>query len=82
MAGIVYHQSNSIGEHQRKLALYSIDCMRKLLLNHYVNNEWIFSRLDEARAAEMRDDEDFWTLPSSIAQKRSNIFQSATDRSF
>lgn len=70
MIGIAYHRPNSTEEHQRKFALYSIDCMRKLLLNHYMNNEWIFSRLDEARAAEMRDDEDFWTISSSLPSKR------------
>ena len=53
-----YHSNNS----PKKIALYSIDCVRKLLLNHYVNNEFIFERLDEARAAEIKDDQDFWEI--------------------
>jgi hypothetical protein len=47
----------------KKFALYSIDCVRKLLLNHHFNNEFIFERLDEAREAEMKDDQDFWEIP-------------------
>jgi hypothetical protein len=57
-----YNTKNSFHEYQRKIALYSIDCVRKLLLNHHFNNEFIFERLDEAREAEMKDDQDFWEI--------------------
>lgn len=73
MTGISSYRSGSSAEHQRKFALYSIDCMRKLLLNHRINNEWIFERLDEARAAEMKNDDDFWEI-SSMENKRMKIF--------
>ncbi|CAF0747660.1 unnamed protein product [Rotaria sordida] len=56
--------------HEIKIALYSIDCVRKLLLNHHCNNEFIFERLDEAREAEMKDDQDFWEV---LQQKQSLI---------
>ncbi|UJR27801.1 hypothetical protein I4U23_009071 [Adineta vaga] len=54
-------------EHDTKIALYSIDCVRKLLLNHHFNNEFLFERLDEAREAEMKDDQEFWELFSSTS---------------
>ena len=73
MLGISYHRSDSTSVHQRKFALYSIDCTRKLLLNHRVDNEWIFERLNEARAAEIKDEQDFWEI-LPIENKRWNVF--------
>jgi len=67
-----YNTKNSFYEHQRKIALYSIDCVRKLLLNHHCNNEVIFERLDEAREAEMKDDEEFWEISQQIENKKLN----------
>jgi hypothetical protein len=58
MIAIHYHRSNS----SKQIALYSIDCVRKLLLNHHFNNEFIFERLDDAREAEMKDDQEFWEI--------------------
>ena len=51
--------------YETKIALYSIDCVRKLLLNHRFDNEFLFERLDEGREAEMKDDSDFWEASSS-----------------
>ena len=51
---------------QTSIALYSIDCVRKLLLNHGLVNPFIFDRLDEAREAEMKQDTEFWQLPSQV----------------
>ena len=61
-----YNTKTSFQGHEIKIALYSIDCVRKLLLNHHVNNEFIFERLDEAREAEMKDDQDFWEVPQQV----------------
>jgi len=75
MTLVNYNRKNSLYEHQTKIALYSIDCVRKLLLNHHVNNEFIFERLDEAREAEMKGDEDFWDISqneSLIENKKLN----------
>jgi DNA-dependent RNA polymerase auxiliary subunit epsilon len=63
---INYNTKNLVREHQSKIALYSIDCVRKLLLNHHFNNEFIFELLDEAREAEMKDDQDFWEVPQQV----------------
>lgn len=70
MGLIDYNKKNCLYEYQKKLALYSIDCVRKLLLNHHLNNEFIFERLDEARQAEMKNDQDFWEISSQV----NNIF--------
>jgi hypothetical protein len=68
MTSVNYNMKDSICEHQIKIALYSIDCVRKLLLNHHINNEFIFERLDEAREAEMKDDQDFWEITEQVAK--------------
>ncbi|CAF3583673.1 unnamed protein product [Adineta steineri] len=60
---ISYNTKNSSDGYESKIALYSIDGVRKLLLNHHFDNEYIFDRLDEAREAEMKDDQDFWEIP-------------------
>ncbi|CAF1378537.1 unnamed protein product [Rotaria magnacalcarata] len=64
MASINDNRKTSSHGYETKIALYSIDCVRKLLLNHHFVNEFIFERLDEAREAEMKDDQDFWEIPS------------------
>lgn len=51
--------------YETKIALYSIDCVRKLLLNHRFDNEYLFERLDEGREAEMKEDSDFWEASPS-----------------
>ncbi|CAF1629926.1 unnamed protein product, partial [Adineta ricciae] len=51
--------------YETKIALYSIDCVRKLLLNHRFDNEFLFERLDEGREAEMKEDSDFWETSTS-----------------
>jgi hypothetical protein len=61
-----YNTKTSLHRHEMKIALYSIDCVRKLLLNHHLNNEFIFERLDEAREAEMKDDQEFWEVPQRV----------------
>jgi hypothetical protein len=48
------------------IALYSIDCTRKLLIHHNYQHETIFDQLDEAREAEMKHDEDFWTRTDQV----------------
>ncbi|CAF1286216.1 unnamed protein product [Adineta ricciae] len=64
--------------YETKIALYSIDCVRKLLLNHRFDNEFLFERLDEGREAEMKEDLDFWEVSSSqqnyfsVDSKKSN----------
>lgn len=42
------------------IALYSIDCVRKLLIIYGYKKNFIFDRLDEARIAEAKNDEEFW----------------------
>ncbi|CAF4512427.1 unnamed protein product, partial [Rotaria socialis] len=64
MTSINDNRKTSLRGNETKIALYSIDCVRKLLLNHHLVNEFIFERLDEAREAEMKDDQDFWEIPS------------------
>lgn len=66
MASIDEIWKKSIHRQEIKIALYSIDCVRKLLLNHHVDNDFIFARLDEAREAEMSNDQEFWELSSQI----------------
>lgn len=63
---INYNQKNSANEYQKKFALYSIDCVRKLLLNHRVDNEWLFEQLDQAREAEIKNDQEFWDLSIQV----------------
>ncbi|CAF4596385.1 unnamed protein product [Rotaria sp. Silwood1] len=73
------HRKKNFHGHEIKIALYSIDCVRKLLLNHHCNNEFIFERLDEAREAEMKDDQDFWEIPQqnhSLIEKKKFIEES------
>ena len=48
------------------IALYSIDCVRKLLLSRHYDNKTVFARLDEAREAEMRRDDDFWKSSQEV----------------
>ena len=66
MTLVNYNTNNSFHGHQMKIALYSIDCVRKLLLNHHFNHEFIYERLDEAREAEMRNDQDFWEVSEQV----------------
>lgn len=63
---VTYNTKAAPHGHETRIALYSIDCVRKLLLNHCLNSEALFERLDEAREAEMKDDEDFWQPPASL----------------
>lgn len=66
MSLVKYHSKESSRARSSNVALYSIDCVRKLLLNHRFNNEFIFDQLDLAREAEMKHDEDFWTWPEQV----------------
>jgi hypothetical protein len=49
-----------------RIALYSIDCVRKLLINHRCFDPIVFDRLDEARAAEMKHEDDFWSKHEQV----------------
>jgi hypothetical protein len=66
MTLVNYKTKNSISENEIKIALYSIDSVRKLLLNHQIDSEGIFERLDEAREAEMKDDQEFWEISEQV----------------
>ena len=72
MSLVKYHSKESASARSSKIALYSIDAVRKLLLNHRFNNEFIFDQLDLAREAEMKNDEEFWT-PSGQVRAESDL---------
>ena len=62
---MIYFRNSIQNVYQQKIALYCIDCVKKILLNHQVSNELIFDRLDEAREAEIENDREFWQHRSS-----------------
>lgn len=66
---MIYFSNSIKHDYRQRIALYSIDCLRKLLLNHQINDEIIFDRLDEAREAEIKNDRDFWQYTSSNQSK-------------
>jgi hypothetical protein len=61
-----YNSKNLPQGRQIVIALYSIDCVRKLLLNHHFDNQFIFDRLDEAREVEMKNEQEFWEVPQQV----------------
>ena len=66
-----YNTNAFYREHLTRIALYSIDCVRKLLFNYHFHNEFIFEQLDEARTSEIKENLDFW----KISQEVNFIFQ-------
>lgn len=66
MSLVSYHNKDFCHSNQSKIALYSVDCVKRLLLNHYFNDEFISERLDEARAAEMKNDQEFWGIAQHV----------------
>ena len=61
-----HYAKTSFHGHEIKITLYSIDCVRKLLLNHHFNDAFLFEQLDEAREAETKDDQDFWRVKQQV----------------
>ena len=53
-------------EKQTTMTLYSIDYVRKFLMNRQFNNRFVFDRLDEARVAEMKNDLEFWQFDDQV----------------